>query len=334
VCKPYSLRHQYNHISDIIALHTNLNSTKQCRSLNTNFDYLNPCDVTEMTLTELEMIIKRCGGHSLALEYAHDLFPKLKRVAAHQAPINYLRQFSTAHNEGDLRGRVLEINFANYFAVGNVPLEYEVKQAGSSGDIDLRWQSNHHDIYIEIKLLGQQQSKQYLREQNFFDYGFSNIQIPNDIDDIKRIQYTLIDKAKTAKFNPTPTENGINLIAIDVSELQLGTVDIGDCLLATLGSTYTATHFSESCARDELIGLFERNQKPNAWSSMIEQKLAGKPHPSSYIHGIVFLFREPKETAALSYDLAAQIVWNPHIITIEKAREVTEDFHRIIPLEK
>jgi len=43
------------------------------------------------------------------------------------------------------------------------------------------------------------------------------------------------------------------------------------------------------------------------------------PHPRDYIHGVLFLFRRPKETAALSYQLRSVIIWNRVLMTMKIA---------------
>jgi hypothetical protein len=147
------------------------------------------------------------------------------------------------------------------------------------------------------------------------------------------LQYTIIDKATLKKFEHPPIANTINLIAIDVSELQLGSVDAGDCVLATLGSTRAETYFGEVCARDHVLGLFETTPEENQaeWAASINTKLADKPHPRSYIHGVIFLFREPKELAALSYDLKGFIAWNTNLIADSLASAINDEFDKIIP---
>jgi hypothetical protein len=57
----------------------------------------------------------------------------------------------------------------------------------------------------------------------------------------------------------------------------------------------------------------------------------GVPHPRSYIHGALFLFREPQERAALSYDLRAAIVWNPNLIATDAAKKIWVALHAVIP---
>jgi hypothetical protein len=284
-----------------------------------------------MNLNELKAVIKQSGGSSTALEYADELLLKINHVSNHNVPKKYWRQFKSASNQGDFRGRVLEINFIDYFVQQKIPLTYEVTQPGATGDVDLLWQSVGHDVYIEIKLLREAESFPLISEQNIQERKFTNIPGIDGSVDIKRIQYTIIDKATKTKFNTIPSQNTINLLAIDVSELQLGTVDLGDCMLAALGSNYAISHFSESCANSDLIGLFEPKVEPNAWKQMIDIKLAGHIHPRDYIHGVAFLFREPNDTAALSYQLKARIAWNENIISKNLAREINTDFHKIIP---
>ena len=284
-----------------------------------------------MNLNDLKAVIKQSGGSSTALEYADELLVKINHVSNHNVPKKYWRQFKNARNQGDFRGRVLEINFIDYFVQQKIPLTYEATQTGATGDVDLLWQSVGHDVYIEIKLLRKTESLQLLSEQDIQERKHTNISSIDDSNDIKRLQYAIIDKATKTKFNTIPPQNTINLLAIDVSELQLGTVDLGDCMLAALGSTYAITHFSESCANSDLIGLFEPKVEPSAWKQMIDIKLAGHTHPRDYIHGVAFLFREPNDTAALSYKLKARIAWNENIISKNLAREINTDFHKIIP---
>ena len=286
-----------------------------------------------MNLAQLQAIIKHAGGASLALDYASDLLVKVNRVAAHQVPANYLKQFAQSREAGDLRGRLLEINLIDYFSAKNVPLQYEVKQGSVSGDVDLLWQTNGVNVYIEVKLLGQDQvTKQKINEQ-LQAYGVSASSIEDDTYDVMRLQYTIIDKATLKKFEYPPVKNNINLIAIDVSELQLGAVDAADCVLATLGTEEVVKHFGLSCSRSHVVGLFETASKSEQhdWMSLLETKIATNPHPRDYIHGVIFLFREPKELAALSYDLKGCIAWNTRLINGQLIKKINADFHKIIP---
>lgn len=286
-----------------------------------------------MNLAQLQAIIERSGGASLALDNASDLLVKVNRAATHQTPKNYLTQFSQSRDAGDLRGRSLEINLVDYFATNNVPLRYEVKQGNVTGDVDLLWQTSGVDVYIEVKLLGQDQvTKQKINEQ-LQAHGVSASHLNDDTYDIMRLQYTIIDKATLKKFEYPPLKKNINLIAIDVSELQLGAVDAADCVLSTLGSVQAVNYFGAPCARPHVCGLFEPDStNENAdWKSLQDLKIAENPHPREYIHGVIFLFREPKELAALSYSLKGCIAWNTSLISSGLAENINVKFHKIIP---
>lgn len=145
-----------------------------------------------------------------------------------------------------------------------------------------------------MKLLGQATAINELMTS-----GVSICHVADDTKDIMRLQYTIIEKATLKKFQCPPIQNAVNLIAIDVSELQLGNVDVGDCVLATLGSTKTKGYFGKAYERDSVLGLFELCSKTSQfeWAKIINIKLKEEPHPRCYIHGVIFLFREPKELA-------------------------------------
>jgi hypothetical protein len=116
----------------------------------------------------------------------------------------------------------LEVNFAHLFVIG---LQYGAKQ-GMSGDIDFCWLVNGHQVFIEMKLLGQhKQTKDEINRQ-LEAAGKFEICNSDDTKDVARIQRDIFEKSSTKKFNPKPQPTWINLVAVDVSELQLGTVDI------------------------------------------------------------------------------------------------------------
>lgn len=287
-----------------------------------------------MNLVQLEAIIRQAGGKAFALDYVDALLEKVNRVANHQVPANYLTQFSRSGNEGDLRGRLLEINLINYFAESKIPLAYEVKQGNTSGDIDLLWGLDGINVYIEVKLLREAQEIRRSANAQLVSGGISACHVEDEMYDVIRLQYTLIDKATIRKFQYPPLQNDINLIAVDVSELQLGAVDTADCVLATLGSEEMCSYFGHLYARPEVFGLFEikpGSEKSN-WASLIDKKIGNNPHPREYIHGVIFLFREPKETAALSYSLGACIAWNKNLVNKDLATKINIDFHKIVPL--
>lgn len=82
----------------------------------------------------------------------------------------------------------------------------------------------------------------------------------SDLEDVFRLQRDLIEKANTKKFSTKPKSNWINLVGVDVSEIQLGTVDIFDCIIAaagrygSLGLQVDSGNRLESCAGQESGG--------------------------------------------------------------------------------
>lgn len=296
-----------------------------------------------MELTELTTILQACGGGCWALEYAPAILEKINRLEAVGTEAQFFKQLRRAKNEGDLRGRMLEVNFSDLFAQKDIRLQYGAKQ-DMSGDIDFCWCVSGHQVFIEMKLLGQdKQTKEDVNQQleasgcctTIISTIFSN-DSPDDTRDVARIQRDIFQKSSTKKFKAKPESTWINLVAVDVSELQLGTIDIGDCLLAVGGNELASRYCHQACLRPEIVGVFERKEtftdKQVEWVKCFHKVLnAGEPHPRNYIHGVLFFFRDPKERAALSYQLSAAVVWNPALVDPQTGTEFCKSFHQIVP---
>src|SRR5207253_1089883 len=153
---------------------------------------------------------------------------------------------------------------------------------------------------------------------------------------VSRIQRDVFQKASPRKFACPPRPRCINLVAIDVSELQLGTIDMGDCVLAAAGNDEVSRHFNAHYLRPNVVGVFEAKAPSNPTSDRLEwirryhPDLQGAPHPSDYVHGVLFLFREPKETAALGYRLDGSLVWNRLLVEDTRAKYVARSLREII----
>ena len=148
----------------------------------------------------------------------------------------------------------------------------------------------------------------------------------------------LIKKATTRKFSPRPEPNWINIVAVDVSELQLDAIDVPDRLLAAGGNSLAAQFCDSSVLRSEIVGVFEvvpaakLTSAQADWVAGVHNIPADSSHPREYIHGAMFLFRKPRERAALSYELRAHLVWNAGIITTDLARVASSTLYQAIPL--
>lgn len=282
-----------------------------------------------MELSELSKIISNAGGSNNAQAYAEVLLPKINRVENQQQGSKLLSQLRSARDAGDLRGRLLEVNFLDLFLQSRHTLEYGVKQSrGMAGDIDFCWDAGSWRIFFELKLLGEAVP----RVKN----GVTDQKL--NADDIVRLQRDLMCKSSTKKFNSVPEVDWINFVVVDVSELQFGTVDVGDCLLAAGGNPLVSRYCHGSFEREDVVGVFEKPSHKRAfspaqlkWVSEVIRPPVDAPHPRDYIHGALFLFRMPSEKAALSYDLSAALVWNSGLVAEDVGKEVASAIHRVIP---
>lgn len=293
-----------------------------------------------MELAELLSVIRNAGGGAGATEYADSLLIKLNQLESVGRYGAMLKQLRTARQFGDFRGRVLEVNFAAMFWKNGIPLTHEPRQ-GMAGDIDFRWDVGGYHVFIELKLLRQSDVLKSIIDNQLQRSGIYKISLGDDTPDIGRIQRDIIAKSTIRKFNPTPLEKWINLVAIDLCELQLGGADLGDCLLAAGGNPAASQHYyRESICRRNVVGVFEQaaammlSIDQMNWICKYQKLPDFTPHPREYIHGALFLFREPQDTAALSYDLSGFIVWNPLLVTREHVEPIVRELSRVVAFPK
>lgn len=288
-----------------------------------------------MDKQELVCIIKRAGGKTHAIGYADELLQKVNKLEENGGFCGLMKQFKTSSEEGDFRGRVLEINFANCFIEKCFDLTGPAKQGGS-GDVDFLWKLENYNIYIEVKLLRQdKKTLDSIKQQLQKNGKFSVFKSVNG--DIIRLQRSILEKSSLKKFSHSPKSSWINLIGIDISELQLGAVGIRDCLLAAGGHQALQYYFNESEFCPDVIGVFEDingrklSNGQSTWVSGIHKIEDNFPHPRDYIHGVVFFFRNPIETAALSYKFVSVVVWNNNIVDDETRFNITSSLKQILP---
>jgi hypothetical protein len=79
-----------------------------------------------MELAELKGIIQAAGGGCWALDYAEALLKleKINRLEAVGGYASLLAQLRSANQPGNLRGRVLEANFADLFVQKGIEPQY------------------------------------------------------------------------------------------------------------------------------------------------------------------------------------------------------------------
>jgi hypothetical protein len=286
-----------------------------------------------MTLQELEQIITRCGGQEHARAFAAPLLARVRVLEARGTYAPLLEPIRTARDQADLRGRLLEVNLAHQFERAEVHPAIGAKQSGT-GDIDFRFAAADYQIFLETKLLRQDIATTTRINSQLAASNVFGVARRDDTRDVARLQWDLVGKANLRKFDATPKANWINFVGIDVSELQLGTVDVGDCLLAAGGNSVVAAHCRD-WIRPNVVGVFERlpSMTPAqvTWAKELDRVVGSAVHPREYIHGAVFLFRRPKDTATLVYEVTTAIVWNPALVTRAMASDLEPIIHRIVP---
>jgi hypothetical protein len=294
---------------------------------------------SEVKLENLEATIRASGGSSNALEYAPALLTKVRCLQQQHQFAALIQQLLSSREQGDLRGRVLEVNFADCFVRANQLIGYGHKQ-GMTGDIDFSWKLDKSLVCIEMKLLREDQSTRESFRSQIAEYGVAKIEISDDTRDVFRLQADIIQKATTRKFNPKLDPFVVNLVAVDVSELTGGAIDLGDCLLAACGNSNVREHFDEHYCREAVVGVFENIDPAHMtdlqrdWVSKAQAIPSGAPHPREYLHGAIFLFRNPSDTAALCYELSARIMWNEALVNRDVASLIATELMKIIPLAK
>ncbi|GLR27256.1 hypothetical protein [Limnobacter litoralis] len=289
-----------------------------------------------MKLDELVQIIENAGGCEWAQESAVDLLPKINHLEATGGFEKLFKQLRQAKEPGDFRGRVLEVNFAGQFLKYHGNLRYEAKQ-GRPGDIDFCWQVNDHKVFIEMKLLQEDQKTKAQIQSQTMQRGVFFICRDNDHIDIVRLQRDIINKATIKKFDPVPKPGTLNFVAIDLTEIELGMVDLSDCLLAVGGNPLVLQYGHHSHTVSDVVGVFESKTRPFspaelAWVREIHAIPNDQPHPRDYIHGVIFLNRSPANKALLGYELRARLIINQHL-PIERSvlDQVIGEFYKAIP---
>lgn len=297
---------------------------------------MEPTATTTMTDARIARVIKSAGGNNIVLDDLGPLGIKIRRIAQLPKYSDFFRQFLKAKNEGDIRGRLLEINFLDHFLRQGISLDHAIKQGhGGRGDIDFAWQLHGYQICFETKLLGQDKKSRDAMNQLVTRGRYSTQ--GNEIDDIIRLQRAIVSKSSTTKFNHRPQSGVINMVAIDVCELQLNCVDVADCLLATGGNPLVSQLYHAACTRAGVVGLFENSlngtltEAQHQWVKNILKTEPNVPPPQTYIHGVLFLFRDRRDTAALSYELSSAIAWNPIIISPHISGLLARPIYSVIP---
>lgn len=281
----------------------------------------------------LHHAVANAGGGDAALGYLDELLKKIRVLEGLGRYDRLLDQVLKARTAGNFRGLALEINIAAAFESKEIALQYECSQ-GQSGTVDFGLDVEGKTVFLETKLLQQDQATKVEIAAQIEASGEWQKIVVDDKPTLARLQQDIIYKGSQRKFSPTPKPDWINLVAIDVSELQLGAIDVWDCLLAAAGNAAVAQH--GWAIRPGVVGLFEQPAKLTAedrlWVDSVQRSDAA--HVRDYLHGVLFLFREPHEGAALAYDLSGFVAWNRLLIKRDASAGIAAAIHRAIPLPR
>jgi hypothetical protein len=271
----------------------------------------------------LHTLIKNCGGVEQSDDEVDPLLAKLNLLdqTGRYGPL--LKQIAGANNKDNLRALVLEATFAYQFEAANIPLEYEIKQkADEESSIDFGMRSMGTTVYFELRLLQEDKAtRDYIAAELEKNGTFAVLKGGEDEQKaVFKVQSVILSKVQTKDGNPTKffkvDPNTLNVVAICISDVLLGTADVWDCFLATYGDP----EVPEVCRR-QVLGLFQ--QVRDEYPAHIKEAAARFTHFRGTVHAVLFLFRA-QDAGALDYSLEQVLVWNRALVAEEKANAVCE----------
>lgn len=273
------------------------------------------------------------NGHA-----AEDNDPRVISLAAKLDLLKETRRYQSllgnlfgASDPANLQSLLLEAVFAFQFESAGKPLQYEAKQRDDDNtSIDfLRQLPSDNKLYIEMRLL--QQSNWItgdIAEQVEFFGGYAvTLDGEQDKKEVLRLQRTVLEKAQDKHGRPIKfaeaRDRQFNVIAVEVSELQLGMVDLDDCLLVTYGDP--AVH---RINQRGVVGLFQQVD-----ASYPQQLLeAAKMFEAfrSNIHGVLFLWKTPPGPA--DFELQYFLACNRALMSAADAELVETDLRAALAI--
>ena len=280
----------------------------------------------------LHSIVEQFGGADD--EEIEGLREKLNYIGNTGRYDGLIKSISAANDKSNFLAAIFEATLAFQFESAQLPLEYEVKQdSDDDSSIDfLRRMDSGISIYIEARLLQQdaateQSIKNQLESSNFYQIAMNG---NDDRDSIIRLQSVILSKVQ--KKNGTPVKflrvdkDIVNIVAINVSDLILGTIDIHDCLLSTCGDPYVDEMFKRG-----IFGLF---QKALSGDSQEAHEIARSfVHVRNTLSGVLFLFKS-SNSGSLNYELEQYFVWNRNLANDAHVEEVYSEIKRAIPMRQ
>jgi len=287
-----------------------------------------------MNRTTLLAAIRNSGGAEQPDIEVNGLLEKLLYLEETGKYARLLASIASANDKSNFHSAIFEATFAFQFERSGLPLEYEVKQdEGSSSSIDfLRRTASGISIYFEARLLQQDNAtgvsiREQLQGTNFYQIAMNG---EDEHDAIIRLQSVILSKTQKADGTPIKflrTSNDIvNIVVVDVSDLLLGAIDLHDCLLSTYGDPCV-----DEIYRRGIFGLFQ--EPSSGYPERIKTIASSYEHIRSILSGVLFLFKS-SDCGLLDYNLKHYITWNPALSIHDQAQEICSEIRNVIPIRQ
>jgi hypothetical protein len=279
----------------------------------------------------LDIAIAASGGVAQPDDQVNGLFEKLQILESTGSYASILKSIANANDRSNFLSLLLEATFAHQFESNGIRLQYEVKQDtnhGTSIDFALKLDDGC-TTYIELRLLQQDHATAKDIAEQFTDAGLYAVSKDgaDEQREVFKLQSIVLSKVQDKGDNPIKflkaDSSVVNIVAVCVSDILLGTVDKNDCILATYGDPAVPEN-----SRRGVFGLFQDVQKD--YPSEIQVAAKRFAHLKATIHAVLFLFK-PSGSGILDYQLQQVLVWNRGLIMEPRARSVSEQVSSAIP---
>ena len=272
----------------------------------------------------LEAAIQASGGATQPDGQVEGLLAKLQFLEGTGRYGTLLKGIGAANNKSNFLALILEATFADQFERAGLTLGYEVKQLpGQTSSIDFSMKLPSGELaYFELRLLQQDAATTANIAKQLAKTGAFGV-LKDGADEqaeVFKVQSTILGKVenkdgKAIKFLKVD-ESTINIVAICISDILLGTADLYDCLLATYGDPEVPEH-----CRRQVFGMFQEAKAE--YPAHIHQAAVRFAHFRTTVHAVLFLFKPPN-SGVLDYRLQQVLVWNRGLIAAERAQPVCE----------
>ncbi len=278
--------------------------------------------------------ITKCGWKGAWEDQVKGLLSKLGLLERTGRYSKLLANLKGANDKNNFTALVLEATIAFQFESAGIELQYEIKQdAEDESSIDFCWKSRSgKTVYIEVRLLQQDKAtadsiSSQLDARNVYAISKDG---DDERQDVVRVQQVILEKVQKKDGSPTKFltshQDAVNLVAVEISQIILGTFDVDDCKLVTLGDPSVSP-----VNRRQVFGLFQETEP--GYPDFVQSLAQSFNHLKKTLHGVLFLFRLPK-TELFNFSVQRFLAWNPSLTKEETAREICREIETALPLLK